>query len=397
MHGRISRRGFTLIELLVVIAIIAILAVVVVLTLNPAELLRQSRDSSRISDMATLNSAISLYQTDQNGAPSFNLGTSSVVYVSIPDMAATSTLGTDCAGINLLSGGGYHCPASSTQRSINAQGWIPINLSLISSGSPLSSLPEDPTNSTSSGYYYLYATNSSQYEVIAPLESQKYKTSIQGSFSTGIATQGSMAGAGLAGWWNFEEGSGSSTVDSSGSNNNGTWLGTASGANSTYYTTAKVGSYSGYFNGSNNYVTTPLNFISLDTAQAWTISAWINTPPTESAEGGVWGTGGSYTLYRASSSPNLNIYWAPSSLPVISMTANQWTMISVSRLGNIFSQYKNGALLSTTTVSAIASGSNMVIGGEGTGHPIQGSIDSVRIYSRALSAAEVQALYNAEK
>ena len=34
--------GFTLIELLVVIAIIAILAVVVVLTLNPAELLRQS-------------------------------------------------------------------------------------------------------------------------------------------------------------------------------------------------------------------------------------------------------------------------------------------------------------------------------------------------------------------
>ena len=42
-----KRSGFTLIELLVVIAIIAILAVVVILTLNPAQLLAQARDSTR--------------------------------------------------------------------------------------------------------------------------------------------------------------------------------------------------------------------------------------------------------------------------------------------------------------------------------------------------------------
>jgi prepilin-type N-terminal cleavage/methylation domain-containing protein len=48
--------GFTLIELLVVIAIIAILAVVVVLTLNPVQLLAESRDANRVSDMATLQS-----------------------------------------------------------------------------------------------------------------------------------------------------------------------------------------------------------------------------------------------------------------------------------------------------------------------------------------------------
>ena len=52
-----SRKAFTLIELLVVIAIIAILAVVVVLTLNPAALLQQSRDSSRLSDMQTITSS----------------------------------------------------------------------------------------------------------------------------------------------------------------------------------------------------------------------------------------------------------------------------------------------------------------------------------------------------
>jgi len=64
MKNNKTQKGFTLIELLVVIAIIAILAVVVVLTLNPAELLRQARDSNRISDFATIKSTISLYQED---------------------------------------------------------------------------------------------------------------------------------------------------------------------------------------------------------------------------------------------------------------------------------------------------------------------------------------------
>ncbi|KKW47096.1 MAG: hypothetical protein UY99_C0042G0007, partial [Parcubacteria group bacterium GW2011_GWA1_59_11] len=43
------RSSFTLIELLVVIAIVAILSAVVIITLNPAELLKQSRDSNRLS------------------------------------------------------------------------------------------------------------------------------------------------------------------------------------------------------------------------------------------------------------------------------------------------------------------------------------------------------------
>ena len=42
MKNRKNRKAFTLIELLVVIAIIAVLSVVVILSLNPAELLRQA-------------------------------------------------------------------------------------------------------------------------------------------------------------------------------------------------------------------------------------------------------------------------------------------------------------------------------------------------------------------
>jgi len=44
-----KRSAFTLIELLIVIAIIAILSIVVILVLNPAQLLKQSRDSNRVS------------------------------------------------------------------------------------------------------------------------------------------------------------------------------------------------------------------------------------------------------------------------------------------------------------------------------------------------------------
>ncbi|HEY4525527.1 MAG TPA: prepilin-type N-terminal cleavage/methylation domain-containing protein, partial [Candidatus Paceibacterota bacterium] len=49
------RKSFTLIELLIVIAIVAILSTVVIITLNPAELLRQSRDSVRLSDLSLMN------------------------------------------------------------------------------------------------------------------------------------------------------------------------------------------------------------------------------------------------------------------------------------------------------------------------------------------------------
>ena len=74
-------KGFTLIELLVVIGILAVLSVVIILTLNPAELLKQARDSTRISDLSTVRTAISLYQVDAVG-PAL-LGDSANCYVRL--------------------------------------------------------------------------------------------------------------------------------------------------------------------------------------------------------------------------------------------------------------------------------------------------------------------------
>jgi prepilin-type N-terminal cleavage/methylation domain-containing protein len=174
MHSSSSRSAFTLIELLVVIAIIAILAVVVVLTLNPAELLRQSRDSNRLSDLATLTSAINLYNTDQGGASGYSLGTPGVTYLSVPDPAATTTAGSDCTGLGFPSGGAFHCAASSTYRTASSTGWIPVSFSAISSASPISNLPIDPVNTTSSNLYYTYQTDGTTFKLRAIPESTKY-------------------------------------------------------------------------------------------------------------------------------------------------------------------------------------------------------------------------------
>lgn len=157
-------KGFTLIELLIVIAIVAILSVVVVLTLNPAELLRQSRDSNRISDMSTLRSAISLYLADVT-VPS--IGASATCYAS----TSTASLGVSCGGRFITT----TAISALTGRGVNGtNGWLPVNFTQISSGAPLGGLPVDPVNNAT--YFYSYAASSTSlvFEVNADMESSRY-------------------------------------------------------------------------------------------------------------------------------------------------------------------------------------------------------------------------------
>ena len=56
-------KGFTLIELLIVIAIVGVLAAIVLVALDPAEKLRQARDSGRKSDIGQLATAMEAYYT----------------------------------------------------------------------------------------------------------------------------------------------------------------------------------------------------------------------------------------------------------------------------------------------------------------------------------------------
>jgi prepilin-type N-terminal cleavage/methylation domain-containing protein len=413
--------AFTLIELLVVIAIIAIIAVVVILVLNPAQLLAQSRDSNRVSDLATMTEALGVFQADQSNG---SIGSSNVIYVSIPDPAATSSLGDQCQGLGLIAPPAtytYHCVATSTYRSVDSTGWVPVNFTQASFGSPLGQLPIDPVNQSSSRLYYTYTTNGSQFEFTAPMESQKYQLggsndviSNDGGILATVYEKGTKLGlepldygdSSLLRYWPLNEGVGSTSYDYSGDNATGSWMGTATGT-SGYYSAGKGGGYqwAGAFDGSSDYV----NFGSeniIENLSGITFSVWINTSATGTTYllntwfGGIvfglTGTpgvqfamtpqGGSYTSASTSSYPSLN----------------SWTYIVGTYNGTKASLYENGILVGTgnstnglTPVSAL----NMILGkrADASSNYFPGLIDDVRIYNRALSAAQIAAMYAAGK
>lgn len=157
-----SPKGFTLIELLIVIAIVAILAVVVILTINPLELLRQARDSTRISDLNTLKSAIALYIADGQSTSGWN-----------PTTCYTDVPGASCSGGARFSAT-YTTTSSSSSRNVNGTGWLPVDFNLISSGSPIAQLPRDPVANTTYFYAYAASSTSAHFEINANIESARY-------------------------------------------------------------------------------------------------------------------------------------------------------------------------------------------------------------------------------
>jgi prepilin-type N-terminal cleavage/methylation domain-containing protein len=411
------RRAFTLIELLVVIAIIAILSVVVVLTLNPAELLRQSRDSSRLSDMATMNSALGIYSEDVGNS----MGTPSTTYISIPDPSATSTAGDQCQGLGLpaqstSTGWAYQCAASSSYRNVNGTGWIPVNLSLIASGAPVGSLPQDPINQTSSNLFYTYTTDGKTFEVTAVMESQKYRSQFSANppltlypgvdaVGTNLALSGFWNPSGLVGYWNFEEGSGSSTIDQSGNGNTGTWHGTPAGNNGTYYTGGKVGSYAGYFNGTNDYATTA----TFTSTGAQTFEVWVQAGATTAGFHGVMSTfpyqgADNMGIWQLGSQWYVQVEGIGGSNDITltnGVTIGTWVQLAVTFDPNTSPRVKtyfNGNPDKTGNVAATAMTMRGIeLGRYNNNNYWFGKLDDARVYNRAFSAAEIQALYNAQK
>ena len=157
-------------EMLIVIGIIAVLAVVVVTVLNPVEFLKKSRDGRRMVDLQSLDKALRLADFDN-----ISMGAANVVYVSIPDdTSATSTCPT--LGLPALPGGwSYQCSNTANYRKADGTGWVPVNFnSLTTVSSPLTLLPVDPTNSTSTNLYYSYVSGS--WELTALFETTGYQT-----------------------------------------------------------------------------------------------------------------------------------------------------------------------------------------------------------------------------
>ena len=138
--------GFTLVELLVVVAILGILMVAVVLAINPIEIMKKSRDSTRFSDMDTLRKAIDLAVADEK------------------ELTQTVVPGDSSA--------------AGASRATTGSGWVNVDVSQY-----LSTLPIDPRNGSTftdaagnevTGKY-LYASDGSAYELNCYLESEDNK------------------------------------------------------------------------------------------------------------------------------------------------------------------------------------------------------------------------------
>lgn len=413
------RASFTLIELLIVIAVIAVLATVVILTLNPADMLRRSRDANRLSDFNTLKQAIAMYQEDVG----VSLGASSTLYISVPDPLATSSLGDQCQGLGLStssipSGWTYHCAGAQWYKNVDGTGWIPVDFQSSSFGSPIGTLPVDPVNTTSSGLYYTYVGSGDQYELTALMESGKYATYEVNDggldpamYEVGTNLTLSPFARRMGGYWTFDEGSGTVAYDSSGMGNNGAWNGTPVGT-SGYYSAGKVGPWAGAFDGSTTYMNVFPAWGLNATVSQFTIAGWVYKTPGGAIDGYVLGIGAA-TLggddlslgIHADSSAECGFYNGSTILTLNVSTLNfdnAWHYLVCTYDGSTITLYVDGQALSTTlsTSGAVNFESNAKIRlGDGVRwqNSLSGQLDDVRLYDRALSAAEIQAIYNSQR
>ena len=207
---------------------------------------------------------------------------------------------------------------------------------------------------------------------------------------------------GLVGYWKLDEGAGLTTADTSGNSNIGTMT------NGPSWVTGKFGKALS-FDGANDYVAVP-DEDSLDLTEAMTISAWVkgNSFTDNSILSKddytdieirnynfmISGTSGPYFIFC-----NTGVcYLIDSEYP---LTTNTWYHVAVTYDRAFMRIYVNGVEVKNTaqTVAMEANTVPVSIGNvtrpsnNNYGH-FNGIIDDVRVYNRALSAAEIQETYN---
>ncbi|MEI6438478.1 MAG: LamG domain-containing protein, partial [Candidatus Omnitrophota bacterium] len=201
--------------------------------------------------------------------------------------------------------------------------------------------------------------------------------------------------AALAGWWKFDEGSGTVAADSSGAGHAGTLVNTPSRVS------GHLGSGALTLNGTTQYVSFSTSGLPVGDSPR-TVSAWVKTTTTDEKYIVWWGGDNSNLNYAIGIYPGGQAsftQWGCALLSVSNVNNNQWHLITVTDAGNGSQQemYIDGVWESSTTCTvSTSSGSTGYIGtakgGDAT-YDFPGSIDDVRIYSRALSADDVLRVY----
>ena len=230
-----------------------------------------------------------------------------------------------------------------------------------------------------------------------------------GTNTTGDTTTG------LVGWWKFDETSGTSAADSSGNSLTGTLTN-----GPTWTTAGRIGGAL-TFDGTNDLVSVADNAV-LDLSTTGSLSAWVylnaltlgggteaslihkgqqadysdiayslSTFSGDSID--AWPQGGVFVTSASFDRPRGGI-----GTTTALQTGKWYHMVTTwSNTANVMNIYLNGLLYMTQTSTKAArnSAGALYIGKNPGDQTINGKIDDVRIYNRQLSAADVQALYNA--
>jgi hypothetical protein len=229
---------------------------------------------------------------------------------------------------------------------------------------------------------------------------QYYSTAISASQAWTLYQEGisgpPVTTAGLVGWWPLD----GDAKDYSGSGNNGVIYGnlnfagpsSAAAANSTV-TSAFIGS----FNGASSYASVSGNLVS---GGNWTASVWasVNTvaptvqyPLSMSIGSGGLGTG----IFMAFNSVNgdWGFYDGANSLYGTATVPNQWYLLAVVKSGTTYTLYANGKAVNSLAMGSVPINS-LSIGRRSDGlWPLSGSIAGVQVYGAALSANQMQSIY----
>jgi prepilin-type N-terminal cleavage/methylation domain-containing protein len=405
-----NKPGFTLLELLIVIGILAILSTTVLIVINPVNLLMKARDSRRVSELNSLNKAINVFIVS---LPNGSLGSSQTVYTSLPDTNS------DCSSYslpNLPTGWVYHCVTETNLRKVDSNGWIPINFTLLDTGSPISHLPIDPINNSS--LYYTYTTGGS-FELTSLLENPDHHDPAinDGGPCPGVYEIGTHLGLtpstrdlGLVGYWKLDEGTGTTANDYSVNSNTGTLT------NGPTWTDSGKVNKALSFDGTDDYVNVP-HHISLKPTGAITVegwgyrSSWASVPDERIAactEAGGYTLGvnidekDGITALRRNNTYGWVYY-------DISGLAGGWHHFVMTYDGRYLKAFIDGSQVGSTNDAGdtypidYTYDNSLLIGAEAgsgdipTGDYFNGIMDEVRIYNRALSAQEIQARYSATK
>jgi len=413
-------KGFTLVEILAVVAILATIVTATVAVMNPIEMLQQAEDAVRLNDINSIHQVLTLFRSQRPGG---SIGEPNIVYVSIPSASST------CVGAGLPAlptGWEYRCVTAANLRNINGTGWIPVNFAAIPGRIPFTILPIDPVNTAASGSYYAFVTDRRSWALATMTRSRRHSAASIGDGGTDFARFEAgnnlslwTSASGLVGYWSFDEGTGTTANDLSGRGNTGT-LQPALGPT---WTSGRVANALS-FDGVDDIVRVPHTEIqntvfgtsTVFTLEAWAFPrAWANWATImNKARGACWGhtTNGMWASNQNGFACAMGSGAAPAECnPAgsIIMVAhrpplNTWNHIVCTADGTNLIMHVNGTevgrvLIAGLTHPRTANTEPLVFGRrtEAAGPSFNGNIDEVRIYNRALSAAEIMANFNATR